>query len=325
MNIIFTEVESADNNEITQLYADAVITPKKIQELPADTLHDTEVLCVFIYSTVNKQILDTMPHLKLLCTRSVGYDHIDLEECERRGITVCNVPDYGSHVIAEHVFALLLSQFRHIAAANKLTKAGNFNYAGLRGVALHQKTLGIIGTGRIGRHVAKIAAGFGMHILAVDQCRNLELETEYGVQYHTLESALAASDIISLHLPATPQTEHVINSTTLATMKHGVVIVNTARGSLIDSQALLQALESGQVAYALLDTVEHEQNFSETKSLLKHAHVTATPHIGFYADDSVKAMYDVVLTAIRQWETGALPTTIIRPVQEVCDIAPIGV
>lgn len=325
MKYIFAEVEPVDKGIITSVYPAAQVVSKNLQDLDVKILKPAEVICIFIYSVINKQLLATMPNLKLICTRSVGYDHIDVTECEKRGITVCNVPDYGSHVIAEHVFALLLSQFRHITAANTLTKSGNFNYAGLRGIALHQKNLGIIGTGRIGRHVAKIAAGFGMNILAVDQCRTLELEQEYNVQYTTLENALAKSDIISLHLPATPQTKHVINKHSLASMKKGVVIVNTARGTLIDSHALLEALQSGQVAYALLDTVEHEQNFAETQELLNHANVTATPHIGFYADDSVKAMYDVVLSAMQQWEAGTVPATTIKPMHEVCDITPIGV
>lgn len=325
MSILFAEVEPQDEVFIQATLPQAQCMAQPLHVLPDELLQTATIVCCFIYSKIDVNLLQKMPNLQLLCTRSVGYDHIDLQACLDRNVTVCNVPDYGSHVIAEHVFALLLSQFRHIAEADARTERGEFNYAGLRGIALHNKTIGIVGTGRIGRHVAKIAHGFGMQILATDQCRNLELEHDYNVHYTTLPELLAQSDIVSLHIPATPDTNHVLNADTIATMKHGAVIVNTARGSLIDSQALLNALNSGQIAYALLDTIEHEQNFNETKSLLSHPNVTATPHIGFYADDSVKAMYEVAFTAILTMQAGKVPATVIKPIEQVCDLTPIRV
>lgn len=319
--IAFLEVEQADRRQIEAHYPKSVVSAEAAGSAGVlSACADAEILSCFIYSTLGKKELDSLPKLKLLITRSVGYDHIDLKECEKRGITVCNVPDYGSHVIAEHVFALLLSTLRHIPEADKRVESGAFDYHGLRGMALRGKTIGIVGTGKIGRKVAQIAHGFGMQIIATDMCRVMELIDILHVEYVAFEDLLARSDIITLHIPATPDTEHIIDSRALARMKEDVVLVNTARGSLIDSAALLASLKQGKVGHALLDVLEHEQNFEENRELIGHPKVVTTPHIGFYADDSMRNMYADCFESIEQYGRGEEPEHRVHPLQIVCDL-----
>lgn len=319
--VLFLEVDSEDRVLVEQKFPDAgiqedVVNGKELIEI----CRDAEVISCFIHTRFTKEIIRSLPRLKLIVTRSVGYDHIDKDVCKESGITVCNVPDYGSHVIAEHVFALLLSTLRHISEGDQKVEGGTFDYHGLRGMALRGKTIGIVGTGKIGRKVAEIAHGFGMDILAVDQCQTKELVDQLGLRYVSLPDLLANSDVITLHVPDTKETEHMINASAFAQMKNGVVLVNTARGSLIDSSALLSALNDGKVKYALLDVLEHEQNFTQNKELINHPKVVVTPHIAFYADDSMRNMYIDAFKSIDEWLAGKIPEHVIHPLTIVCDL-----
>ncbi|ALM09586.1 MAG TPA: hypothetical protein DEB30_04820 [Candidatus Peribacter riflensis] len=319
--ITFLEVDPEDAALVKSIYPDALILKETFTvKGVAGQCADAEVLCIFIYSKLTKAELAKLPKLKLIITRSVGYDHIDLAACKERGIVVCHVPDYGSHVIAEHVFALLLSTMRHITEGEKRVEGGTFDYHGLKGMTLRGKTIGIVGTGKIGRRVAQAAHGFGMRIIAFDRCRTLELADLLGVEYVSLEQLLQQSDIITLHLPAIPEAEHMINDKTIRQMKSGVILVNTARGSLIDSKALLQGLKGGKIRYALLDVLEHEKNFAENKELIDHPNVVTTPHIAFYADVSVASMYTDCFESIRQWQAGQTPEHVVHPATKVCDL-----
>ncbi len=321
VHITFLEVDREDQTFVKKHFPDAVLVPGVLsgKEL-IKACEDTEAVSCFIHTQFTKEILEKLPKLKLLCTRSVGTDHIDSNACQEMGVTVCNVPDYGSHVIAEHVFALLLSTLRHIRAGEDRVESGVFDYHGLRGIALKGKTIGILGTGKIGRKVAKIAHGFEMRILATDQCRTVGLETELGVQYVPFQELLQQSDILTLHIPGTKETNHLLDEKAFATMKDGVVLVNTARGSLIDSKALLQALKKEKLSFALLDVLEHEQNFEENKELIRHPKVVTTPHVAFYADDSMRSMYLDTIQSIEQWLQGKQPEHILRPQNVICDL-----
>ena len=218
------------------------------------------------------------------------------------------------------MFALLLSTLRHINEGDERVEAGNFSYLGLRGKSLRGKTIGIVGTGKIVRRVAQIAHGFGMHIIAVDRCRTLELEDLLGVHYVTVDELLQQSDIISLHLPFKDETKHIIDKDAFEKMKDGVIVVNTARGPLMDSGALLESLKSGKVAYALLDVLEDEKDLEESKELIAHPNAITTPHIAFYADDSVETMYEDCFDSIEQWQAGEEPEHIVKPPKIVCDL-----
>lgn len=321
--ISFLDVDKDDRALIAERYPSAHILGTPSESEIVASCSDSEAVVTFITVPFPRSLIEKLPRLKLLCTRSVGFDHIGIDACRERGIVVCNVPDYGSHVIAEHVFALLLSTLRHIPEGDRRVQGGTFDYHGLRGMALRGKTIGIIGTGKIGRRAAQIAHGFGMKILATDQCRTLELVELLGVRYVPAEELFASSDIITLHMPATPETEHFIDGAAFAKMKKGVILVNTARGSLIDSNALLQALQDGTVGYALLDVLEHEQNFEENRKLVSHPRVVTTPHVAFYADETMRNMYMDVFQSIEQWHAGKQPEHLIHQPNVVCDLQPI--
>ncbi len=268
---------------------------------------DAEVISLFVTTRFSAEILAKLPNLKLLCTRTVGFDHIDLDACQKQNITVCHVPDYGAHVIAEHVFALLLSAARRIEEGRVRVREQGFEYRGLRGMALKGKTLGIVGTGRIGRNVAHIARGFGMRLIATDVYENADLQREYELQYLPLTELLAESDVVTLHAPAMKETTHLLGEEEFKRMKKGAILVNTARGALVDEAAMLRALDSEHLAYALLDVAEQEAGGPRNDALINHPKVTLTPHVAFYTEESVRAMYADCAQSIREWMAGEAP------------------
>lgn len=316
--IVFLDVDPQERSRVESAYPDTRFLPADA-DLAAEC-PDVQILSVFINTKLTRDVLATLPDLRLVCTRSVGFDHIDLGACKERGISVCHVPDYGSHVIAEHVFALLLGTLRHIGEGNRRVNEGVFDYRGLKGMALNGKTIGIVGTGKIGRKVAQFAHGFDMRILAQDIFVVEELKEKFGVTYVERDRLFAESDIISLHAPSLPATANMINDEAIAAMKHGVIIVNTARGSLIDSKALLRGLESGKVGWALLDVLANEAHVEEDKALTQHPRVVTTPHIAFYADDSVRTMYMDCLESIQTWLKGEKPLHTVQELHVACDL-----
>jgi len=299
--ITFLEVEPEDVEKVKKNFPEATIISNTLTEDEIiEKCKDTEILCIFIYSQISKKIIENLGKLKLIVTRSVGYDHIDLKTAQEKNIKICNVPDYGSHVIAEHVFALLLSGIRRIGEGDdRVEKQQKFNFQGLRGIALKGKTLGIIGTGKIGRNVARIASlGFLMDVIAFDPFPNNDLARENHFQYATLEQIWEKSDIISLHCPLVEATKHLINQTVINKMKDDVVIVNTSRGGVIKTSSLVDGLISKKISYAVLDVLEHEKNIAENKKLLEMPNVIITPHTAFYADDSMNKMYSEAFDSI---------------------------
>lgn len=303
-NIYFTEVEAEDTEKIKKAFPQAKIINKTLSEKEIiSQCQEAEILCVFIYSKLSKEVLKNLPNLKLIATRSVGYDHIDLKTAQEKNIKVCNVPDYGSHVIAEHVFALLLSGIRKIGEGeDKVKKENNFNFHGLRGIALKGKTLGVVGTGKIGKNVARIASlGFLMDVVAFDAFPDKDIARENHFSYVSLEKLWQKSDIISLHCPLTPKTKHLINKKAISKMKNGVILINTSRGGVVDTKALIAGLKNKKISHALLDVLEHEKNIKENKKLLNSPGVIITPHIAFYADDSMKKMYNESFASINRF------------------------
>ncbi len=231
-------------------------------------IRNAEALCTFIYSSINKSVLAKLPKLKLVSTMSTGFDHIDLGACRKRGITVCNVPSYGENTVAEHTFALILCLTRKIRQAlDKVCKV-DFQLAGLRGTDLKGKTIGIIGTGNIGRHVARIANGFQMKILACDPNKDCELPEKYGVAYVPLDQLFRQADIITFHAPYSKKTRHMLNMKNIRNLKKGALIINTARGGLIETEALVYGLDNGIIGGAGLDVLEGEAMIREEKELL---------------------------------------------------------
>lgn len=303
-NICFLEVEQEDAKKVKDIFREAKIINKALREEEIiKQCKDAEILSVFIYSKITKKVLDCLPKLKLIVTRSVGYDHIDLKAAKEKNIKVCNVPDYGSHVIAEHVFALLLSGIRKIGEGEeKVEIKHQFNFHGLRGIALKGKTLGIIGTGKIGKNVARIASlGFLMDVIAHDPFPDEDAARENHYTYCELDKIWENSDIISLHCPLNEDTKHLVNKNAIAKMRNGVVLVNTSRGGVVDTKALIWGLKNKKISHALLDVLEHEKNIEENKELMEIPNVIITPHIAFYADDSMKKMYDEAFFSINRF------------------------
>jgi D-lactate dehydrogenase len=251
---------------------------------------------------VTADVLDGCPHLKLIITRSSGYDHIDLDAARARGIVVCNIPDYGAHMIAEHAFGLMLAVARNICRANeRYRQTRHFDDTGLGGVELYGKTLGVIGTGRIGRHSVHIGKGFGMEVEAFDVMPDAKLAAEMGFSYRPMAEVLAASDFITIHVPLLESTRHLINTEALACIKPGAILINTSRGAVVDTAALKDALASGRLRGAGLDVLEDERTVYHD---FGDANVVVTPHLGWYTEEARDRIMQISLDNIRAWMGG---------------------
>ena len=223
---------------------------------------------VFIRSGASREVLARIPEICGIATRSTGYDHIDVAACRERGLVVSNVPTYGENTVAEHTFGLMLALSRKIHQAYVRTTQGNFSLQGLRGVDLRGRTLGVAGTGHIGLHVIRIGRGFGMRVVATELREQPLLAEVLGFDYLPLDDLLARSDIVSLHVPYTPETHHLQNKDRLTRMRRGSRLIDTARGGLVDAEALLWALDEGILAGAGLDVIEGEELMAEEQQLL---------------------------------------------------------
>lgn len=283
-----------------------------------------EIVVTFIHTQFNKEMLDRMPNLKFITTMSTGFDHIDMEECKRRNIPVSNVPTYGENVVAEHTFALLLAISRRLPESIETVKRGDFMPNGLTGFELKGKTIGVVGVGNIGTNVIKIAKGFGMNVIVYKRTPDYAMEKELGCKFVELPILYQQSDIITLHIPYTKETHHYVGEEAFAQMKNGVVILNTARGALIDAKALLQALESNKVKAVGLDVLEEEPLLEEEKDLLtkkftqenlmgvlqdhmliKHPKVVITPHNAFNSDEALHKIVETTHENLVGFASGA--------------------
>jgi D-lactate dehydrogenase len=239
------------------------------EALKENNILDVEIISIFSDSRIDKNILEKLKNLKFICTRTTGYDHIDVVECKKRGIVVSNVPAYGIETVAEHTFSLILAVSRRLIESFERTRKGIFSNKGLTGFELKGKTLGIIGAGKIGRRVAEIAKAFGMKVIAYDIFQNLEEAKRIGYEYVDLDKLLREADIITIHANLTKENYHMINDSAFEKMKDGVIIINTARGAIIDTKALIKYLNSGKISYAALDVLENEPEIKEGVQLLE--------------------------------------------------------
>jgi len=298
--------------------------PARLNEETIEQAAEAEVLSVFIHSELGADLLGRFPKLRLIATRSAGFDHIDMDYCRQRGITVCNVPTYGDNTVAEHVFALLLNISHRLTESIDRTRRGDFSQAGLQGFDLREKTLGVVGTGSIGAYVIGIARGFNLRVLAFDVKPARGLAKRHGFDYVDMEELLQRSDIITLHVPLSPKTHHLISTEEFGKMKPGVVLINTSRGSIVDSQALVEALAEGKVAAAGLDVLPEEPVIREEAEMLhslfrkKHnletlladhlllhlRNVHITPHNAFNTREAVGRILDTTVRNIRSFVLG---------------------
>jgi D-lactate dehydrogenase len=281
----------------------------------ASKAKDADIVSVFVDSSVNKETIESLPNLKMISTRSVGYNHIDVDHAKGKAIAVANVPSYGSHTVAEFAFALMLSLSRKIYNAAQYTKStSDFNYNdSMKGFDLHGRTLGVVGTGRIGKNSIQIAKGFGMNVVAYDPFPDAKFAAEYNFTYKTLEEVTAGSDIVTLHAPYTKENFHLIDQHLISKMKKGVYIINTARGELMDTAALVDGLKSGTVAGAGLDVLESENLLKQgddqdicrlNRELMQMDNVIVTPHTAFYSREAVKEIADTTVGNIAGFLSG---------------------
>lgn len=256
--ICFVEAEDDDRAFFAEILAGHDVDFfEGIKDVPADV----EILSVFISHRIDESFLEAHPALKLICSRSTGYEHIDVGACQARGIQVTNVGSYGESTVAEHTFALLLALSRRLRDSEQAIHSGHFSREQLQGFDLRGRTLGVIGAGRVGLHVIRIASGFGMKVLAYDDRPHPFFGELLDYRYVTLEELLRSSDVLTLHVPLTPATRDLINKDTLALCRPGVFIINTARGGLINTADVIEALDRNHVAGLGLDVMEDERVF----------------------------------------------------------------
>tara|TARA_Y100000310_G_scaffold282789_2_gene304292 strand:- start:6248 stop:7234 length:987 start_codon:yes stop_codon:yes gene_type:complete len=320
MKIVFFETEDWEKDYLkNKLKNHNLIFSKDIlDKKTVDSVKDADILSVFIYSKINKEILTKFKKLKAIITRSTGFDHLDVKECKKRKILILNVPHYGENTVAEHTFALILALSRKIPKSYERTVRGNFSLEGLRGFDLKEKTIGIIGLGHIGKHVARIARGFEMNILSYDVHKDKKLEKSLELKYTSLNYLLKNSDIITLHCPYNKKTYHLINNKNIKLIKKGAYLINTARGSLIETKALVKSLAKKNLGGAALDVLEEEslikeeiqllsknflkenlQNLLQNHLLLTFDNVIITPHNAFNSKEALQRILDVTIENIK--------------------------
>ncbi len=308
-------------------------TPQTLDARNASEYAGAEAVSTFIYSSLGRAVLEQLPRLKVISTRSTGFDHIDLEYCREHGITVCNVPDYGQNTVAEHVFGLLLTISHKLYEAIDRTRRGNFSPTGLQGFDLAHKTFGVIGTGDIGLCVIRIARGFDMRVIACDIKPNPEAAEELGFEYVDMDEVLRESDVISLHVPGNKHTHHLLSNDEFDKMKDGAVVINTARGSIIDIQAMIRALAEGKLAGAGLDVLSEEPVIREEAELLRSVYqrkhnleslladhvvlrlrnVIVTPHSAFNTKEAVGRIIKVTVNNIEAYARGNPQNVVSEP------------
>ena len=251
-------------------------------------------------SMLTAGVFTSFPNLKLIVARTVGIDNIDLEYCKSHRIAVYHIPDYGSQAVAEHALALILAGARHIVQADRDVHTGKFSYKQFLGMSIGGKTVGVVGTGKIGLAFIKLISAFGVKLLACDVVKNQKAAHDLGFRYVSLTNLLQSADIISVHVPLLPTSKHMIGSKEIEIMKEGSILVNTSRGAVIDTKALVSRLSKFWAV--CLDVVEDEDKFTKHNPFVQSKNVIVSPHIGFYTDESVHKIAQETETCILNYE-----------------------
>jgi D-lactate dehydrogenase len=285
-----------------------------------------ESVCVFVNDQLDASVLIGLKKagVKHIALRCAGFNNVDLASAEELGLVVTRVPAYSPYAVAEHAVALMLALNRKIYWAHSRVRDGNYSLDGLLGFDMHGKTIGIVGTGKIGQCLAEALHGFGCKLLGVDRYEN-ERCKEIGMQYVSFEEMLARADIISLHCPLMPQTHHLIDNEAVARMKRGVMIINTSRGGLIDTRAVIEGLKSGKIGYMGLDVYEEEEGlFFEDKTfemrlddafarLTTFPNVIITGHQAYFTREALTRIAETTLANLAAFEKGEELTNRVRP------------
>ncbi len=331
MKVLFSEIENWEADYIKRQIgnqAELFFNEQKIIKSNLPEQKDFDAISVFVGSKIDKEVIDNFPNLKLITTRSTGFDHIDLDYAKQKGIQVGYVPGYGDNTVAEYAFGLLLALSRKIYdGVDRIKETENFNFDGLRGFDLKGKTMGVLGTGRIGQHTIKIANGFGMNVIAYDAFQKEELAQSLNFKYVSLDELLGQADVISIHLPyiapstisGQASTHHLINKDNISKIKKGAILINTARGAIVETDALVQALQQGILGGAGLDVLEEEgvlqvergmafrdslrsadmKTVLEDHVLMQMPNVLITPHNAFNTVEALKRILDTDINNIK--------------------------
>lgn len=332
-DIAFFEVkEEFEHSIISKAFTGCKIYSETLQEVidnkGEDEVKNFKIVSVFIYSKVNEEYLTKCKNAKFIITRSMGKNHIDIDYCEKNNIQVSNVSKYGENTVAEFTFALLLTISRKIIKSVDKVKKGDFDFTNLQGFDLQDKTIGLIGFGNIGQKFAQMCRGFEMNIIAYDAFANKlqDKAEELDVTFVSLDEIYTNSDIISLHVPLLPQTQHIINKESISKMKEGVIILNTSRGELMDTQAVLNGLNSKKIGFVGLDVIEGECMMREEEEfitqstnkdiskslesmqilikdhlLINHENAYITPHNAFNTKDAIKKILNSTIEQIKEF------------------------
>ena len=329
--IVFFEIEEWEKDFIQKSFPDKKIlfTINKAHEQNTSDLLNASVISTFIYSTLDAATLSKFSNLKLIATRSTGFDHIDLSFCKEKNIVVANVPNYGAHTVAQHTFALILAISRKLIPTIDQSRRGHFDLEGLRGFDLAGKTIGIVGAGNIGSKVIKIALAFDMNVLVHTKFPPNE-QSQENVRYVSLDELISTSDIVTLHTPHTKETHHLINMENIKKIKKGSILINTARGALVETQAILEGLETGILKAAGLDVLEEECSLKEerellTEEFLKKCDIKAqllnhvlldrddviyTSHNAFNSDEALMQILHITVSNISSFFQGKTENTV---------------
>ena len=304
------EAEGADAHELRFLET-------RLGPDTAELARDCDAVCAFVNDDLGAATVERLAELgvRLIALRSTGHEHVDLDAASERGITVVRVPAYSPHAIAEHATGLILSLNRKIHRAYNRVREGNMALHGLMGFDLHGRTVGVVGTGAIGECFARIMTGFGMTVLAFDP-KMSEACLELGVRYVPLEELLAESDVVSLHCPLVKETHHLIDEAALGGMRDGAMLINTSRGGLVDTGAVIGALKSGRIGHLGLDVYEEEDGLffedrtdevvqdDEFARLLSFPNVLVTGHQGFFTEDAMARIAATTIGNATAFEAG---------------------
>jgi D-lactate dehydrogenase len=318
--------EAFERENAQGLHQITYLEPRLVRQT-APLANGHEAVCSFVNDRQDRQVLEVLARggTRLVALRSAGYNHVDLAAAADLGFKVLRVPEYSPYAVAEHALALVLALNRKIHRAYARVREWNFSLDGLVGFDLYGKTVGIVGTGRIGRATASIFLGFGCRVVAFDAQPDAALAQRSGLEYADLKTLYGASDIISLHVPLTPQTHHLIDADALGSMKPGIMLINTGRGALIDSRALIQALKNGHVGSAGLDVYEEEEGvfFQDLSSrvlqddvlarLLTFPNVLVTSHQGFLTQEALANIARVTLGNVSAFASGGGLENEVRP------------
>lgn len=324
MKLVYFDAHPGEGDRLQQELSDIEVTtvPEALSEKTVQFAKDADIVSVFVTSEMPEAVIEAIPNLKMIAARSAGYDHIDAATCKKKGVVLSTVPHYGETTVAEHAFALILALSRKVFQSYERTERMNFDREGLQGFDLKGKTLGVVGTGNIGKRAIEIGRGFSMEVIAYDVNPDQSLADELGFTYvETLDDLLSQARVITLHVPYIKETHHLINKENIKKITPGGLLVNTARGGLVETQALLWALEEGVLAGAGLDVLEEEHDaYDRVEFLAQEDHtqdevmtllqnhmlvqrddVLITPHNAFNSEEAVEKIFVTTLENIHSF------------------------